>query len=283
MSDFCKVPEQALAEAATNLCRWPDGNVPWTLQALLPGLTEDEMVALLQPYFSRWRRVKVWYVERAAEARVLVGARHIDGVNGVLADCYLPCGNVKSVKLQFDLGDNWTPEKLGQTAWHEFGHGIGISHAPAGSRNIMAPSLNMAISECGEWDLLEEKRRYPAVMPPPLPPTKVVLNFKGKGKSVAATLQGQQVTVVIEGAVTDVTMEGATLPPPIVPPNGGGMNFFWTLISQFAKSWLDKAIADGTLQKWLEELLKRFASGQVKNAEQLVVQADESLKLVQGP
>lgn len=234
MSDFCRVPEQALAMAAENICRWPDNQVPWTLQALLPGMTEQQMVDLLQPYFSKWKRVKVYYVERASQARVLVGARFIDGPNGVLADCYLPCGNVSQVKLQFDLGDNWTPAKLGQTAWHEFGHGIGISHAPAGSANIMAPSLNMNIHECGEWDLIEEKRRYPAAMPPPVPS----------------------------------------------PTGGSFMNFIWPIILRFAKDWLDRAIADGTVQKWLEELLRRFASGQVKNAEQLGEHADEALKVV---
>lgn len=171
MSDFCRVPEQALAEAASNLCRWPDADVPWTLQALLPGFTESRMVELLQPYFSKWDRVRVRYVQSASQARVLVGCRVIDGQNGVLADCFLPCGNnVRQVKLQFDMGENWTHEFLGQVAWHEFGHAIGISHAQPGSANIMAPSLNMAIQHLGQFDRAEQAKRYiEIIVPIPIP------------------------------------------------------------------------------------------------------------------
>lgn len=192
MSDFCRVPEQALAEAANNLCRWPSNDVPWTLTALLPGYTEVEMVELLQPYFARWDRVKVGYVQSASVARVLVGCRAIDGKNGVLADCFLPCGNVRSVKLQFDVGESWTPELLGQVAWHEFAHGIGISHAPAGSSNIMAPYLNMGIKELGEWDRIEQAKRYPPLTPPPPPvpgATKVILDVVGTVRSVTARIE----------------------------------------------------------------------------------------------
>ena len=172
MSDFCRCSEQAMAEAAANLCKWPTADVPWTLTELLPGYTEHEMVQLLQPYFAKWDRVKVGYVQSASVARVLVGCRFIDGQNGVLADCYLPCGNVRTVKLQFDVGDNWTPEKLGQTAFHEMGHGIGISHAPPNSNNIMAPSLNMAIKGLGEFDRAEQAKRYSEIIvPKPSPPT----------------------------------------------------------------------------------------------------------------
>lgn len=171
MSDFCRVPEAALAEAAQQLCRWPDSDVPWTLTALLPGYTELEMIELLQPYFAKWDRVRVRHVQRASEARVLVGCRVIDGQNGVLADCFLPCGNARSVKLQFDIGENWNPAMLGQTAWHEFGHAIGLSHAPGGSSNIMAPSLNMGVKQLGQWDLIEQAKRYvEIIVPKPVPP-----------------------------------------------------------------------------------------------------------------
>lgn len=234
MSDFCQVSQQVAEFASENICKWPDADVPWTLVKLLPDKTEAQMKALLQPAFSKWDHVKVRYVERSVDARVLVGCRHIDGQNGILADCYLPCGGVNQVRLQFDTGDHWDEEKFQQVAWHEFGHALGLGHAPQSSPNIMAPYLNMQQRSLGQWDRDEQAKRYPAAQPPSSPPTT----------------------------------------------GGLVMNFIWSIVMKLAKDWLDKAIADGTLQRWLEELLKRFANGQIKNTEDLGSQAAEALKVV---
>lgn len=171
MSDFCQVSQQVAEFASENVCKWPDADVPWTLVKLLPDKTEAQLKALLQPAFSKWDRVKVRYVERSVDARVLVGCRHIDGQNGILADCYLPCGGVTQVRLQFDTGDHWDEEKFQQVAWHEFGHALGLGHAPQSSPNIMAPYLNMQQRSLGQWDRDEQAKRYPAAQPPSSPPT----------------------------------------------------------------------------------------------------------------
>lgn len=55
--------------------------------------------------------------------------------------------------------------------------------------------------------------------------------------------------------------------------------FLGTFIIGLLKSQLEKWLADGTLQKWLEELLKRLAAGQLKTVEQLAEAAELSMPL----
>lgn len=235
MSDFCRCSEQMLAEAATNLCRWPDADVPWTLTALLPGFTEVEMIDMLQPYFAKWDRVRFHHVQSASRARVLVGCRKIDGQHGVLADCFLPCGNVRSVKLQFDVGENWTPEFLGQVAFHEAGHSLGLSHSP-NRGNIMFASLDMAVKGLGQWDRAEQAKRYAEIISP------------------------------------------VPKPSPVPPTSGDWpMDFFKTLIMNLLKTQLQKWLDDGTLVKWLTDLLTKINSGNVKTVEQLMDAGAEAM------
>lgn len=54
-------------------------------------------------------------------------------------------------------------------------------------------------------------------------------------------------------------------PTPGVPVN----NWFLQLVIKLAKDWIEAKLADGSLQRWLEELLKRLAAGQVKTADDL--------------
>ena len=101
---------------------------------------------------------------------MLVTCRSIDGPGKVLAETELPCGGQKYVRMWFDVGENWSDAEFFQVGAHEFGHAIGIGHAPQGTPNLMQPFLDMSIKACGPWDLAEELKRYPKRVPTPAPP-----------------------------------------------------------------------------------------------------------------
>ena len=180
---FCKHPEHM--EMGGQLCRWPDGDITWTLIDLVPGVTEKGLHDAVAWGLEKWAAVcgvRPRYVGSAAEARILVGSRNIDGPGSILAECELPCGNVQQVRLWFDMGDNWTTDFnatdrriiIEDVAWHELGHALGLGHAPQGSACIMAPVYNPAVKVPGGWDLEQSVSRYGQPLPElPFPPTPV--------------------------------------------------------------------------------------------------------------
>jgi hypothetical protein len=242
MDTFCGTRESELDKAF--IAQWPDGDVTWALVGLPPRVTEDELRNAVTFGMAKWAKVcKVQprEVTSARSARVLVTARSIDGPGSILAECELPGGQAQ-VRLWLDTNEEWSTQIpavraiiMADVLWHELGHALGIGHAPQGSANIMAPIYNPAVMVPGPWDIEQAQERYgrPDVVPtPPVPqPTPV---------------------------------------PPAPTPGGFDMgSFFMNLILNALKSWLAKAIADGTLQKFIEDLLKKFQSGQITTVEQL--------------
>ena len=179
---FCLCPQHVLETA--HLSQWPDPDLPWTLVDLVPGLSEEELQAAMTWALDQWAKVcgiKPRYVTRSRDARLLVGSRRIDGNGGVLAECQLPQGGMKQVRMWFDVLDQWTDDIDQQTrsiivqlvGWHEAGHAIGLGHAPQGSPNIMAPTYSPRQLTAGVWDRSETVRRYgpPRPTAPPSTPT----------------------------------------------------------------------------------------------------------------
>lgn len=242
MTPFCKNSEM-ITLSAMGLSQWPDGAIPWAITDLVPSMNEAELRRACEWGFRQWAivcNVKPQEVEVAGKARVLITCRKIDGPGGVLAECELPQPGMRYVRLWLDVGEQWSSELpsiraiyLANVLWHEFGHALGMGHAPDRSRNVMAPVYDPSVTVAGQWDIGQSQQRYgrPVTVPPPVPST----------------------------------------PTPATPaPGGNGMgNFFVKLLMNFAKQWLEKAIADGSLQKWLEELLKKLAGGGIATVEQL--------------
>jgi hypothetical protein len=237
---FCQISQAQLALAAGGLCRWPDNDLPWTLAETFHGLSSRKLVDILQPAFSKWDRMRVRFVDSSSQARLIVTTRKIDGPGRVLAECQLPCGATNRVTMWFDFLDNWDEETIFQVGWHECGHAIGLSHAGEGSKNIMAPFLDKSISQLGVWDRQQQAIRYIEIVPEPPPATP-----------------------------ND---------PPKPPAGGKWMSFLWELFIKMAKDQLQKWIDDGTLQRILEELLRRLLSGQIKDVEQLGAAATQAIK-----
>lgn len=195
---FCRMPEQIVMDA---VCAWPDGNITWTAMDSLPGMTDDAFLQNLGLGFDWWKPycgVKPSYVESASQARILVYVRKLDGPSGVLAQCELPCGNIKQVKMTLDVGETWLSELsptqrgilLRLVVAHEGGHGYGMGHAPAGSMNIMAPIYNPKIIGAGTWDVEQSVSRYGLpvpIPPPPIPPptgtNKLIIEYEGQIKN----------------------------------------------------------------------------------------------------
>ncbi len=175
---YCKTPPADTAD----LSAWPDGDLPWALVDLVPGIPEQHLVADLTDAFGQWSRfcgIRPRYVEDAASARLLVGARSIDGVFGILAETELPAPGLRQVRMWFDTGDAWRDQyspgdrrlSIVIVGRHEFGHAIGLGHAPDGSANWMAPIYDPTVTDAGPWDVAQAVARYPMppAPPPPLP------------------------------------------------------------------------------------------------------------------
>ena len=241
----CNTPDSVVLA----ISQWPDPDFPWAITALVPGMSEEELEDALDYAADKWRRtcgIKPRKTNNGNEARLLVTCRAIDGPSGVLAECELPTGQ-RRVRLWLDVGELWNkviPSAraigLASVLWHEMGHAIGLGHAQAGSQNIMAPQLNEQISVPGVFDTNESQRRYgkPVLLPGPPTPT----------------------------------------PTPVPPAPGGNMGFLGNLLMSMLKNWLEKAIADGTLQKFLEDLLQKFLNPAkpVVTADDLVAALTES-------
>ena len=174
----CTVPDHFGLEQT---CSWPDGNITWTIQDVLPGLTADQMFAAATEVYAHIASecgITPKQFDRAAQARILVTAGHIDGPGGTLAWAELPCGNIRQSTQKYDTGERrWVihpngPPPSGTIDWwrvflHETIHSLGIPH---GGSDIMKPMYDTQISRIGEWTRNELRRRYGPPKPAPLPP-----------------------------------------------------------------------------------------------------------------
>lgn len=167
---------------ALGISQWPDTHLPWTITDLVPGLSESlmrESAAWAMRQWSLICGVEPVYEVDARKARILMTCRRIDKAGGVLAECELPQTGSRQCRLWLDVYDQWTEMDaqrgvyLPLVLWHELGHGIGISHAPQGSPNIMAPIYNPKLRKSGTWDISQATQRYGrSVTPmPPIEPT----------------------------------------------------------------------------------------------------------------
>lgn len=226
----CGVPDHY---GASGDCRWPDGNIPWTIVDLLPGLTLDQMKAVASTAFARLAAVcgiTPVYTDTARDARVLLGTRSIDGPASVLAESELPCGQTKQCRQWYDSGERWgvfdgqgQGIDLTRVMAHEIMHALGVQHLPAGSPNLIAPTYSQTIIRPQAGDIAELQRRYgPPKVQPPNPPS---------------------------------------VPTPTPTPGGNPMQaFLMQMLIGFVKQWLEKAIADGTLTKILTDLLAKLGN-----------------------
>lgn len=91
-----------------------------------------------------------------------IGARNLDGVNGVLAFNYLP----NTGDMVLDSSEGWqsssgTYRFLRNTVMHEHGHGLGLLHViPTNSTKLMEPYLNTNFDGPQDDDIRGGQRLY---------------------------------------------------------------------------------------------------------------------------
>lgn len=247
---FCNVPASRLQMAAEQVCAWPDGNIPWAIVAALPSVPEaeyDACFASVYAHIAKHCGITPTQATQARNARILSGVRRIDGSGGVLAESELPCGRVKTCNQWYDLGDNWSLQKRQGTIWlwmvalHEILHALGLPHCEnRGIVAVMNPTYNPALDGLQPWDIQELQRRYGPPKTVPVPPVPQ--------------------------------------PTPTPTPGGTMNNFLVQMLLNLLRSQLEKWLQDGTLQRVLEDLLRRLIDNKPQTIEAMVAEVAEATK-----
>lgn len=181
MSDRCRCahPEVLADVSAAN--RWPEGTeLTWWLDAtMIPstlGTAQDVSAALAGAFAAHARacNVQIREVSFRDQARLLIGFQPIDGPYNVLAQTQLPYAGIdpgSQLWMHLDSAEQWTLKFVGQVAMHEFGHFLGVGHAPAPILAVMSPEYQPQFSDLQPWDVAQDQARYgpaaPAAAAPP--------------------------------------------------------------------------------------------------------------------
>lgn len=247
---ICGVPDNFAAE---QVCAFPRHNptiVGWYLTGILPNWTAEAMIQAGKAAWAMWERkggVIARYYERGSDAVNDLGQKKIHGIVatgvgrtaplgtrfGVLAWSEMPCGKLRLVQA-IDAADTWTaiydlrlpiPANVLDLV-RTWGHENG--HA-LGIDHIEPGNLLQANYSSGIGDLRSGDVRE------------------------LQRRYGPPVLVPVDP------------PPSPSSPSGGIMDFLFKMLLNAFRSQLQKWIDDGTLAKYLQELLNSLLAGQIKN------------------
>jgi Ca2+-binding RTX toxin-like protein len=88
---------------------------------------------------------------------IRIGGKFIDGPFNTLAFAFSP----QFSDATFDTGDNWTSSLFFNTALHEIGHAVGLSHVPSSDFTaIMNPFINLSLTELQAQDISDIQAIY---------------------------------------------------------------------------------------------------------------------------
>lgn len=231
---FCNVPDHLGHSRAG----WKVRPVRWTVLDHIPGVPDALVKSITAEGLARWAAaadLEFEYTARAADANILITWRDIDGPLGVLAEAELPHGQPQ-VRLWFDR-ERW------------------ITQGSPRQKEILFALVDW--HELGHNLGLGHITGQLALMNPQYNPS----------------LGGLQPADI--EAIQGLYGPPRRRPPadtPLPPETGGRrmQNWLVQLFLQAAKSWLEQRIKDGSLQRWLEELVNGLATGKIVSADDVV-------------
>lgn len=168
--------------------KWPGENprLPWhaNLSQYQGGLTQQQLYAAFAEAWKRWSdviEIRPEQVDNYEAAFIRKSFGREDGPNGVLAWSYLADNTNNPKAQQYDYGENWLYDQVGngidliRVACHEIGHVLGLDHDGSNAAALLRPTYSTTISKPTERDIsravgLGYKRRTTVPPVPPIPP-----------------------------------------------------------------------------------------------------------------
>jgi len=229
---FCNVPDH-VAHARAG---WAVRPIRWTVTDHIPGVPDELVKSITAEGLARWAAaadLSFEYTGRAADANILITFRDIDGPLGVLAEAELPHGQ-KQCRVWFD-----------REAW--------IVHGTPAQRQVKFALVDW--HELGHALGLGHITGEVALMNPSYNPT-------------LGGLQPADIRA-IKALYGKPRLPPAPAPEPAPTPGGSMQNWLVQLAINALKQFLEQKLKDGSLQRWLEELLKGLTTGKITTAAEL--------------
>ena len=178
----CQVCESLEAAPEAVQSRWTKKQLTFYVDGTVRSIPRQQFRTAIADYFKNWEAVcdlKFTEIDNSnSDILVSTGrgsSSQFDGPNGTLAWSYLPNGDDRQILMKFDDDETFTTDPTGRGVYleavstHEFGHAIGISHAP-NATSLMSPYYNKSISTPRAWDISQAQTRYGAPKSAPTPP-----------------------------------------------------------------------------------------------------------------
>lgn len=175
--------------------RLPSNTISVQVQAQLPGLSGDELIARILEAWKRWSQVigitvKLWQPGDTDPTQIVTAYDFGDGAAGVLADQQLPYGAGTNLLMRIDRASvSLQREQFIAMLAHEDGHCLGISHSSPtdGVKDLMDPMLQNGIVGPQVGDITVARK-----MGYPLPGTTAPVPSKGRYIEVTETDEAGQ-------------------------------------------------------------------------------------------
>ena len=179
----CSVSEKLEEQPEAAMSRWTKRQLTYYIERVPRGCSKGAFSAAVSDYFNNWTAVAdISFSERDQSSTDIIVStgrgpgQNFDGAGGTLAWAYLPNGSDSQLLMRFDDDETFTTDPTGRgtqlenVSTHEFGHLIGISHAP-NATSLMSPYYNKSIATPRAWDISQAQTRYGAPKSaPPSPP-----------------------------------------------------------------------------------------------------------------